>query len=329
MKSQVFAKNVTQGSLRARRRAIGAILPRIAMVLLLAATNAQAQKSGQVQPGTIIDSTMVWNKITRYYEVYLPANMPANPAMVLMLHGTNFAKPPQTPINLMWGWQSVSDKYGFLLVKPASTYNAKSGQWNWDAYYMDEAFQAPPDDSGFLRQLIINLTAQYNVNPSKVYVAGFSSGGQMAHRVGVEISDLVAAIIPASGTIVGQPTPPPITLPGAAVAPISVQEWHGTADTGIPPCNNGITKYSGYKFWLATVDDSFNYWVQQNACTQLQNTQPLCVNQQPNPQTNGNDATGCTNNTEVQFIWEQNLAHSWNQKEDTVRWQFFAAHPKQ
>ena len=279
-------------------------------------------------PGTIIDSTMTWNGITRYYEVYIPAVHPANPPMLLMLHGTNFAVPPATPITLMWGWQPLSDKYGFILVKPASTYNSKSGQWNWDAYYMDEAFQQAPDDVGFLRQLIVNLTAQYNVYPKMVYVAGMSSGGQMVHRVGVELSDLVAAIVSASGTIVGQPTPPPIALPGTPLAPIAVQEWHGTLDTNIPPCNNGITKYSGYKFYLATVDQTFNYWVQQNACTQLQNNIPLCLNGAANPNTTGNDATSCMGNAEVQFNWEEGVHHSWLTKNNTARWLFLAAHPK-
>jgi poly(hydroxyalkanoate) depolymerase family esterase len=286
--------------------------------------------SQTVRVGTFVDSTMTWNGITRYYEVYLPGNLSANPPMLLMLHGTKITptSDPQAVITLNWGWQSVADQYGFILVKPASTYNTKTAQWNWDAYYMDAAFQAAPDDSGFLRQLITNLTAQYTVNPKQVFVAGFSSGGQMAHRVGVEISDLVASVVIGSGTIVGQLSPPPIGLPGPATAPVSIQEWHGTIDTGIPPCNNGTTKYSGKSFYLATVDDSFNYWSQQNACTQLQNNQPLCENGTANSNTSGNDATGCASNTEVQFIWEENVAHSWQVKNDTVRWLFFAAHPK-
>lgn len=283
-----------------------------------------------VGAGTFIDSTMTWNNITRYYEVYVPTSLPANPPMLLMLHGTQTQSTPnpQAIISLNWGWQSLANTYGFILVKPASTYNSISGQWNWDAYYMDEAFQQPPDDSGFLRQLITTLTAQYNVNPKQVYVAGFSSGAQMAHRVAVEISDLVAAVAIASGTIVGQPTVPPIVLPGNALAPISVQEWHGTADTVIPPCNNGTTNYSGFKFYLATVDQSFNYWTQQNACTQFTNNLPLCVNGSPNPATTGNDATGCTNDTEVQFIWEQSVGHTWVTGQNNTRWQFLATHAK-
>lgn len=290
---------------------------------MITSTKANARGAG-----SIIDSTMVWNGITRYYEVYLPPHLPANPPMVLMLHGTSHVVPPANPSTDMWGWQNVSNRYGFILVKPAATYNSQSEQWNWDAYSMDEAFQSLPDDSGFLRNLIVVLTKLYNVNPNQVYVAGFSSGAQMAHRVGVEISDLVAAIAVASGTIVGQSSPPPITLPGAALAPVSVQQWGGTVDHTIPPCNNGITKYSGHRFYLATVDQSFNYWKQQDSCTSLQNSRPLCENGLPNANAMGNDATKCVGNTEVQFIWEANVGHVWTAQDDTARWLFFAGHPK-
>src|SRR6202142_4535603 len=152
--------------------------------------------------GQFIDSTMMFDGVTRYYEVYVPATVAANPAMRIMLHGTQNKPDPQQIISLNWGWQSIADDNGFILVKPASTFNAKSGQWNWNAYYMDEAFTADeigtctippatgcPNDAGFLWQLITNLTAQYNVNPKQVYVAGFSSGAPMAHRGGVEDSD--------------------------------------------------------------------------------------------------------------------------------------------
>ena len=292
-----------------------------------------------VANGSHIDSTMTWGGITRYYEVYLPVNLPANPPMVLMLHGTRTEPTfdPQQVITLDWGWSAVADKYGFIVVTPASTYYAKTHQWNWNAYFMDAAFPAPaPDDSGFLRQLIVTLTAQYNVNPTQVYVAGFSSGAQMAERVGVEISDLVAAIAPVSGQMVGQQVPPP-GLPGNAAAPVSVQEWQGTLDNNLWPCNYGTTKYSGVTYTLDTVDDTFNYWAEQNACSTMQTSQPLCLNSAPNDANDaptpgmanmtGNIATGCTNGVEVQFIWEPNVAHNYQQQYNTQRWQFFAANP--
>ncbi len=306
--------------------------------------------------GQFIDTTMTWDGVTRYYEVYVPTVLPASPPMLLMLHGTQSQNPanPQAVISLNWGWQSVAEEYGFILVKPASTYNATSHQWNWNAYFMSAAFTpaevgtctappatACPDDAGFLRQLIVNLSAQYNVNPKMVYVAGFSSGAQMAERVGVEISDLVAAIVPASGQMEGQQAaPPPVLAPGLAKAPISVQEWQGTLDTELPPCNYGKTSYSGVLYYLDTVDDTFNYWTNANACTVFQTTQPLCLDDAPNNANDaptpgltgftGNIATGCSqSNIEVQFVWETGDPHAFEQQFNTARWLFLAAHPKQ
>jgi poly(hydroxyalkanoate) depolymerase family esterase len=310
-------------------------------------TSTSAALSQTVGSGTIIDATMSWDGVTRYYEVFLPTVLPANPPMVFMLHGTTTASTfnPEAVIATNWGWSAVANQYGFILIQPASTYNQATHQWNWNAYFMDAAFPSPaPDDSGFLRQLIVTLTAQYNVNPNQVYVTGFSSGAQMAERVGVEISDLVAAIAPASGQMEGQTTPlPPLLGPGNALAPISVQEWQGTLDENLWPCGYGTTKYSGVTFTLDTVDDTFNYWVQQNSCTALQTTQTLCSNGVPNNTNDaptpgmkgmtGNIATGCVapqgQNIEVQFVWEPNVAHSAQQQNNPARWLFFAAHPKQ
>ena len=293
------------------------------LVAFLSATSMLANAHGKN-----INGTMVWNGVTRYYHVYVPTGLPANAPMLVMLHPTNLNPGNEPPTRANYGWQTLSDANKFIVVQPASTYNPQSGQWNWNAYYLDPAFPSPPpDDSGFLRQLITNLMSQYSVDPKRVFVAGMSSGAMMAERVGVELSDLVAAIIPVSGQIVGQPTLP-ITLPGMPLAPVSVQEWHGTADRVLKPCNHGSTLYSGYKVLMATVDETFNYWVSQNACTQLETAQPLCENGKPNPGVPGNDATGCTNNVEVQFIWEQKLGHTWKPENNAARWQFFAAHPK-
>lgn len=298
-----------------------------------------------VDAGTTINSTMMWDQVERYYQLFVPGALPANPPMLLMLHATRFEVPPANPSTLSWGWQNLANKYGFILVQPASTYNTKSGQWNWNSYFMDSAFapgeagncvEVPegtatgcPDDAGFLRQLIVNLTQQYNVNPNMVYVTGFSSGAQMTERVGVEISDLVAAISPASGQMEGQVAPPPPVLtPGAEKAPVSVLEWQGTLDTELPPCNYGQTNYSGVWFTLDTVDDTFNYWVSQNGCTTLATTQTLCTNDAATPGLSGNIATGCAGNTEVQFIWEPGVAHSWQNANNTARWLFLSSHPK-
>jgi poly(3-hydroxybutyrate) depolymerase len=301
-----------------------------------------------VGSGTYTQATMTWDGATRYYQVFAPLALPKNPPLVIMLHGTRTTTTfdPQSITSLEWNWETIANQYEFIVVQPASTYDQNTGQWNWNAYFMDAAFPYAqgcgakdcPDDSGFLRQLIVNLTSQYNVNPNAVFATGMSSGAQMAERVGVEISDLVAAIAPASGQMVGQQNPPP-GLPGDALAPVAVQEWHGTLDKNLWPCNYGTTKYSGVTFTLDTVDDTFDYWTTQNACQTLQTTQPLCLNDAPNnandaptpgmPNYTGNIATNCSaSNVEVQFIWEPNTGHSWVPSNNMARWFFFSNHEK-
>ena len=123
--------------------------------------------------------------------------------------------------------------------------------------------------------------------------------------------------------------PPVLKPPVPPTNPISVQEWQGTLDENLWPCGYGKTKYSGVTYTLDTVDDTFNYWAQQNACKTLQTTQTLCSGSIANPKVIGNVASSCgASNVEVQFIWEVGVAHSWGPQNDTTRWLFFVAHPK-
>lgn len=305
--------------------------------------------SQTVGAGTFTNSTMTWDGVPRYYGVFLPTAPASNPAMLLMLHGTWYTPDGGADstgawdvTGRNWGWQKFANQYGFILVQPASTWDATSQRWNWNAYFMDGAFPvsesgtctAPPatgcpDDAGFLRQLIVNLTTEYNVNPNVIYVTGFSSGAQMAERVGVEISDLVAAIAPVSGQMEGQQTPPPpVLVPGNALGPISVQEWQGTADDVLWPCGYGTTTYNGVTFTLDTVDDTFNYWVRQDSCTSLATTETLCSGTTANPNVSSNLATGCANNAEVEFMWEDGVGHLWELSNLAAIWTFFSEHVK-
>jgi poly(3-hydroxybutyrate) depolymerase len=336
-------------------------------------TSTSGAVNQSVGSGTFTYPTMSWNGIARYYEVFVPSVLPANPAMLLMLHGTRTVAPATGPdpampvITLNWGWQSFANQYQFIVVQPASTYDPSTNQWNWNSYCMDGSkLCAPyganggafpyaedcgsadgecPDDTGFLRNLITTLTAQYSVNPNTIYVTGFSSGAQMTERVGVEISDLVAAIAPVSGPIYNAQgkVPPPLPLPGSALKPISVMEWQGTEDENLWPCGYGTTTYSNITFTVDSVDDTFNYWKQQNQCSTVETTAPLCLSGSPNsandfqspgiPGDTGNLATGCTvpagdQNIQVQFVWEPGVAHTWNQNNIPYIWNFFAGQQK-
>jgi polyhydroxybutyrate depolymerase len=84
-------------------------------------------------------------------------------------------------------------------------------------------------------------------------VAGFSNGGFMAHRMGVQASDLVAAIAVVEGTLSVIETMNTRMVPNST-APVSVLNLHGSAASVIPYC--GVANSS---FVSASQDHTFNY----------------------------------------------------------------------
>lgn len=278
------------------------------------------------QGGTYTTYATTWNNLPRQYAVYVPATLPANPPMVFFLHGTaaNGAVPPY---QMVPQWELMARQNQFVMVWPISTFEPRASQWYWDAYDLDFSFTSPPDDSGFLRNLISTLTTAYAVNPKAVFVAGMSSGAMMTERVGVEISDLVAAIAPVSGPLYMKQITDCFT-PLTPAAPISVLELHGDADPLLPYCGQSPKSLWGETgLTLASVDQTVNYWMQANACTNYV-AQSLCANSAPAAGVNGQDATGCNGGVEVKFVREVGVGHAWLPTSFATVWQFFAAHQK-
>lgn len=78
--------------------------------------------------------------------------------------------------------------------------------------------EVPKDDIKFLNQVIDELIQKFNVNQKMIYVVGFSNGGQMSARVGVEMSDRVAAVVSSAGFL-----PPATTYTPKRLLPILTQ----------------------------------------------------------------------------------------------------------
>jgi len=78
---------------------------------------------------------------------------------------------------------------------------------NWNDCRRDATYAARlenVDDIGFIRLLIERFAAEKGVDRHKVYAFGYSSGGQMAHRLAIEAPDMVAAVATAGANL---PTP--------------------------------------------------------------------------------------------------------------------------
>lgn len=285
------------------------------------------------QQGTTCQSLTI-NGAARTYLLHVPSNFQKNSsALVVVLHGSGGNG---LGIEIGTGFSSLADRAGFAVVYPDGLFESNGGQTNWAYFFNDFT-----DDVGFFRQLINSVQSSVQPDPKKVYVTGLSSGGLMSHRLGVQLSDLVAAIGVVEGALFinasggASPVPP-------ALAPTSVLIIHGDQDTTIPCCGTPST---------TSQDQTLGYWTGTSAdnCLNSDTKAPLCDSAGNMTSVIEKDATNCLGNTEVKFYRLMGGIHTWYTVPMNVPgqvpfnpgfnsttgittidilWNFFASHPK-
>jgi polyhydroxybutyrate depolymerase len=173
----------------------------------------------------------------------------------------------------------------------------------WNNYFDETDFgNNPPDDAGFLSQLVSTMQPRIHPDPKKVYFAGVSDGALMSYRFWIEHSDQVAAVGAVIGTLYGfggnlQGVP-------ATAGPVSVLTLAGDQDAVVPYC--------GVAGW-ASQHQTFDYWTgpSANNCSTFDTTAPLCNAQGNVTAVFEKDATGCSGNSEVKFYRLEGETHAW------------------
>ena len=140
--------------------------------------------------------------------------------LILSFHGFSSNGPEQALLTRM---NAAADAHGFLVAYPegiASSWNAgKCCGTSW---------ANAVDDIGFVKALVEKLSADYCVDPRRIYATGMSNGGFISHRIGCELGDVFAAIAPVAG-VLGvdfSSCKPPRAIP--------VLQIHGTKDPLVP-----------------------------------------------------------------------------------------------
>jgi polyhydroxybutyrate depolymerase len=309
----------------------------VSVSLLLLSCGGGSSNGGGVacmaQPGTTCQSLTI-NGVARTYLLHVPSNFQKSTgALVIVLHGSGGNG---LGMEIGTGFSTLADQAGFAVAYPDGLLESIGGQTNWAYFFNDFT-----DDVGFLRHLINALQASTQPNPKKVYVTGLSSGALMSHRLGVQLSDLVAGIGVVEGALFSNaPMNPPPVPP--AVAPISVLILHGDQDKTVLYCGTPID---------ASQDQSFDYWTGTSAdsCSSFDTTAPLCDSQGNIGAVVEKDATDCSGSTEVKFYKLIGGIHTWYTVPMNVSgqvpfnpdfnsstgitttdilWNFFATHPK-
>ena len=104
--------------------------------------------------------------------------------------------------------------------------------------------------------MIMQMSGEHQLDPRRIFAAGFSNGGIFAHYLGSQLAGRLAAIAPVSGGLAE-----PVLHHFKPSAPISVCMIHGAADT-VVPYNGGDVDVRDNGRIIATTQCA-NLWTQQ------------------------------------------------------------------
>jgi polyhydroxybutyrate depolymerase len=264
----------------------------------------------------------------RSYLLHVPDSLPKDTAaaLVFVFHGgTGNANSAVR----MSSFNALADQFGFLVAYPNGTNRLGDDfllTWNAGAC-CGYAQENEVDDVGFVRAVASDVQALAPVDPKWIFAAGMSNGGMLSQRLACEAADLFAAVAPVAGTLNYTPC-----LPSQ---PVSVIEFHGTADEHVP-YDGGYGPKSLVDVDFASVSESVGFWISADACD-------------PDPQTESfadirhDTWTGCAESTAVELYTVIGGMHAWpggvrgeadlegaTMTIDATQliWAFFEGHPK-
>jgi poly(3-hydroxybutyrate) depolymerase len=149
----------------------------------------------------------------RTYRVYAPIsydNRVPTP-VVLAFHGGGASQFGGYGLKISSNLDAAANSSGFIVVYPDALATPSTGSAVWNAD--DDSLPGIPEgsfhlmpsmpvarDVEFVRALVEDLKANFNVDSTKVYATGFSNGAQMAYKLACDASDIIAAIAPVGAT---------------------------------------------------------------------------------------------------------------------------------
>jgi feruloyl esterase len=105
---------------------------------------------------------------------YAPKNVPASPALVVVLHGCTQSA---VGYDLGAGWSTLADRYGFVLLLPEQTAsNNPKTCFNW---FLPGDTTRDRGEALSIRQMIEKTIGAHGIDRSRVFVTGLSAGGAM------------------------------------------------------------------------------------------------------------------------------------------------------
>jgi poly(hydroxyalkanoate) depolymerase family esterase len=120
--------------------------------------------------------------------VFIPDQLVGAPALVVALHGCT-----QTgdEYDCGTGWSTLADRHGFVVVCPQQ--QLSNNPKNCFSWFLPGDISRDQGEALSIRQMVDHAIAKFGVDPRKVFVTGFSSGGAMASAMLATYPDIFAA----------------------------------------------------------------------------------------------------------------------------------------
>jgi polyhydroxybutyrate depolymerase len=241
------------------------------------------------------DGALIMGGKARTYHVHLPLQQTRAAPLLLVLHGSGGTGAGTITLTHM---NDLADKEGVIAVYP----DGLSKGWA-DGRGASDSDQQGVDDVAFLHQLIKTLQAQYAINPHRIYVAGMSNGGFMTQRLGCELADRIAAIVPVVATL--------STNQAATCAPsrpMPILYVLGENDP-LVPYNGGTVR--GDRGPILSATDSLTAWAKFNGCTGAPTTLTLPDRVQDDTHVSQTLYANCQGGAQVGLYSVAEGGHTW------------------
>lgn len=231
----------------------------------------------------------------RSYLVHVPASASASvPAPVLFVfHGAE-----QTPdqIRALAGIEQFADPEGYITVYPRGV------QLGWAVGGITGPDLAGVDDVRFTRAMLVNLSATLNIDPDRIFAAGFSNGGMLMHKLACDGADIMAAVASVGATMLEN-----VAGTCAPLDPISTLFLHGTEDVSFP----WEGRVGDPSFILMGAEQTVATWAMLSSCDAVPSVELLPDVAEDGTTVELRTFTGCSAGSQLAFYVINGGGHTW------------------
>ena len=194
-----------------------------------------------------INRTLLYDGNNRNFIIYIPQNYTGNNHVPLLFdfHGGNGTA------SITNEMKAIADTAGFIFVAPQALADpGDGGSFNW-------LHKAPTnhDDIYFVESIIDTLSSEYMINNDRIYIRGYSLGGEFVYELACRLNHRIAAGAAVARTMqqfqYDNCTP---------VHPTAIQTILGLADSISP--YNGLV-WGGVSYYVSA-DLTHSYWATYN-----------------------------------------------------------------